>query len=151
MRVNNGAERVMTLRVELGRSLPVGRVPEGELVIIPITGGTFEGPRLRGRVLPGGADWNTRISAETSRACARYWLETDDGAIISVANEGVLSAGDDPDALRTAPSFRCDLDGPYAFLMAGGYAGTLRSLGERAVEIGVWRLAQGRAPMSRFC
>jgi len=141
---------MMTLRVEVGESLPVGRVPEGVLTLIPITGGTFEGPRLRGRVLPGGADWNTRISATASRVCARYWLQTDDGAVICVHNEGLLDAADDPDGFRTTPRFLCALDGPYAFLAEGRFTGTLRALEDGAVEIGVWRLAQAGA-VSRSC
>ncbi|MBE0600339.1 MAG: DUF3237 domain-containing protein [Firmicutes bacterium] len=131
-------ELIMTLHVEVGEPLPVGRVPGGELAIIPITGGTFEGPKLRGRVLPGGADWNTRLSPQESHALARYWIQTDDGAVICVRNEGFLRQADDPDSLRTTPSFRCDLDGPYAFLTQGKYEGTLRGAGEHAVEIGVF-------------
>jgi hypothetical protein len=133
-------EPVMTLRVVLGAPLPVGRVPEGELTIIPITGGSFVGPRLRGKVLPGGADWNTRLSPTLSRACARYWLQTDDGAIIAVYNDGLLDAQTKPGALCTTPRFECDMDGSYAFLTAGTYAGTVCGVDERCVEIGVWRL-----------
>lgn len=133
-------EKVMTLRVELGECLPVGRVPEGELTIIPITGGTFEGPNIRGRVLPGGADWNTRISEQVSHVCARYWIQADDGAILCVHNEGWLHGAGEPDGFRTTPSFQCDLDGPYAFLICGLFAGTLRSAGDRAVEVGIWRI-----------
>ncbi len=107
-------ELVMTLRVEVGDPLPVGRVP-GRTAIIPITGGVFEGPRLRGRVLPGGADWNTRISPALSHVCARYWIRTDDGAVIGVRNEGWLAEPGDPDAPRTQPSFQCDLNAPTRF------------------------------------
>ena len=134
------AELVMTLHVELGQALPVGRVPAGELVIIPIVGGSFDGPRLRGRVLCGGADWNTRISAQESHVCARYWIQTADGAVIAVHNEGVLHAGAPEDGLQTTPVFQCDANGPYAWLNSGLYAGTLKGAGERAVEIGIWRL-----------
>jgi len=106
--------------------------------------------RLIERVLPGGADWNTRISATASRVCARYWLQTDDGAVICVHNEGLLDAADDPDGFRTTPRFLCALDGPYAFLAEGRFTGTLRALEDGAVEIGVWRLAQAGA-VSRSC
>jgi len=133
-------EKVLTLHVVLGESLPVGRVPEGELTIIPIAGGTFEGPRLRGRVLPGGADWNTRISQQACHVCARYWIQTDDGAVLCVHNEGFLQSGAEPGSFQTTPSFQCDGNGPYAFLTQGLFAGTLRGAGERAVEIGIWRI-----------
>lgn len=130
----------MTLHVKVGNPLKIGRVEEGELTLIPITGGAFAGPKLRGRVMPGGADWNTRISANASHVCARYWIRTDDGAVICVHNEGILYPGDDPDGFRTTPSFLCDLDGPCAFLMRGRYAGTLKGAGEGAVDVGIWRI-----------
>lgn len=133
-------EKVLALHVELGKALPVGRVPEGELTIIPIIGGTFEGPLLRGRVLPGGADWNTRLSEGTSRACARYWIQTDDGAVLCVHNEGLLQNGAEAERFQTTPSFQCDMNGPYAFLTRGLFAGTLRGAGDSAVEIGVWQI-----------
>jgi hypothetical protein len=134
------AERMMILRVELGRPLPVGHIAEGELAILPITGGTFTGPRLRGCVLAGGADWNTRIPGGMSHVCARYWIQTDDGAVISVHNEGILRSDAAPDSFQTTPRFLCDLDGPYAFLTRGLYAGTVRGAGENAVEIGIWQI-----------
>jgi len=61
--------------------------------IVPILGGAVTGPRLNGQVLPGGADWQG-ISADLSvtRAFAHYWLQADDGAIISVQNVGVRVA-----------------------------------------------------------
>ena len=46
-----------TSRIEIDPPLMAGQAPYGERRIINITGGVFEGPRLRGRVLPGGADW----------------------------------------------------------------------------------------------
>lgn len=48
-------EFVMEARVTVGAVLDIGRAPAGERRIIPITGGAFDGPGLRGRVLPGGA------------------------------------------------------------------------------------------------
>jgi hypothetical protein len=47
----------MTLRVEVGPPMELGEVPRGRRRIIPILGGTFEGPNIRRKVLPGGADW----------------------------------------------------------------------------------------------
>jgi hypothetical protein len=134
------AEKIMTLHVELGADMPVGRVPEGWLTIIPITGGMFEGPYLHGHVLPGGADWNTRVSPQISHACARYWIQTDDGAVISIHNEGCLRLDRNPDALCTTPVFRCDLDGPYSFLMDNLFAGKIHDAGERMVEIEIWQI-----------
>jgi len=133
-------EMIMTLHVEVGENLPVGQVPEGKLVIIPITGGTFEGEHLHGRVCPGGADWNITVSDELCHVLARYWIETDDGSVISVENEGWLDLMRPDAALRTNPRFACDLNGPYAYLTRGLFAGELRGFGEHCVEIVVWKL-----------
>lgn len=134
-------EKVMTLHVEVGENQSVGQVPEGKLVIIPITGGTFEGEHIRGHVCPGGADWNVTVSDELCHVFARYWIETDDGSVISVENEGWLDLNHQDATLRTNPRFSCDLDGPYAYLTRGLYAGELRGFGANRVEIIVWKLA----------
>ena len=45
------------VRATVGAPLELGQVAQGRRRIIPITGGTFEGPNLRGKVMNGGADW----------------------------------------------------------------------------------------------
>jgi hypothetical protein len=50
-------ERLFRAVVEIAEPISVGMTPLGERRIIPITGGHFEGERLAGAVLPGGADW----------------------------------------------------------------------------------------------
>lgn len=67
----------------------VGPVLTGERRIIPITGGRFEGQRLRGEILPGGADWQIVTADGTAMLEARYTLRTDDGALIYIRNVGV--------------------------------------------------------------
>lgn len=131
---------VMTLLVDVGSPLTVGQVPEGRLIIIPIVGGTFTGLGLRGRVCLGGADWNVACPDGRSHVLARYWLETEDGAILCVENEGWLAAAGGPEsAARTTPRFLCDRNGPYAWLAEGSYTGTLRGNGPTCVEVTVWR------------
>jgi hypothetical protein len=34
----------------------------GNRMIVPVIGGTFEGPKLRGKVMPPGADWLVKIN-----------------------------------------------------------------------------------------
>ena len=80
---------LMRLEIELGPFLDVGHVPGGYRRVIPITGGTFGGGRLRGEVLPGGADWNLVRSDGTVHIWARYTLRTDDGVLIMITNEGL--------------------------------------------------------------
>lgn len=77
-----------TLEVEAGpvRTLGLGRL--GQRRIVPIAGGRVSGPRISGKILPGGADWLTVTHDGVSLMNARYALETDDGAIIEVLDEG---------------------------------------------------------------
>ena len=78
-----------TARVTVGAPLELGETPQGRRRIIPITGGTVEGPRLAGKVLPGGADWQTIRADGVAELDARYTLEAADGALISVINRGL--------------------------------------------------------------
>ena len=48
---------LMTLRLNTAAVQNIGATPHGTRVTFPITGGYFEGERLRGKVLPGGDDW----------------------------------------------------------------------------------------------
>jgi len=48
---------LMTVRILAGAPQKIGAVAHGSRIIVPVAGGDFEGPRLRGKVLPGGADW----------------------------------------------------------------------------------------------
>ena len=77
-------------RVALGTPVEIGVLPSGnERRVIPILGGTFEGPLLRGHVLPGGADWQIVHADGSAELDARYTLQTDTGALILVFNRGV--------------------------------------------------------------
>src|SRR5215510_9250988 len=75
----------------------IGPVLMGERRIIPIVGGRFEGPKIRGEILPGGADWQIVSADGTASLEARYTLRTEDGALIYVRNTGVRHGP--PDAL----------------------------------------------------
>jgi hypothetical protein len=82
-------EFVMEAHVTIGPALDIGAGPGGERRIIPITGGTFEGPGLRGRVIPGGADWQLIRSDDTAELDARYALEAESGGLIYVVNRAL--------------------------------------------------------------
>jgi hypothetical protein len=108
-----------TSKIEIAAPLDVGETPRGRRRVINITGGTFSGPRLSGRILPGGADWQVIRSDGIAELDARYTLETVDGALIYISNWGLrrgppdviarLSAGDKVDPgeyyFRTTPVF----------------------------------------------
>ena len=74
---------------EIGAPQDVGITPHGRRRIIPVLGGRFEGPQIRGRILPGGADWQILRPDGTAELDARYTLETDHGALIYVSNRGL--------------------------------------------------------------
>ena len=76
-------------RAELGEPLELGQTLWGRRRVIPIAGGAFEGPSLRGTILPGGADWQVVHPDGMATIDTRYTLQTHDRALISVATQGV--------------------------------------------------------------
>jgi 5-methylphenazine-1-carboxylate 1-monooxygenase len=81
-------EPLMHVKVTLEPIRDLGETPVGRRRIIGITGGAFKGPRLEGKIIPGGADWQVIRSDGTAYLDARYTLETNDGALIYVSNQG---------------------------------------------------------------
>ena len=82
---------------EVGAPLDLGVIDRGRRRIIPVLGGRFEGPSIRGRILPGGADWQILRPDGAAELDARYTLETDDGALVYVSNRGMR--GGSPEVL----------------------------------------------------
>lgn len=76
------------LTVDLAPVMEMGRGQAGARRIIPIVGGTVIGPRINGKVLNLGADWQTIFDDGVAELDTRYAIETDDGAIIEVINFG---------------------------------------------------------------
>lgn len=113
---------VMQLRVTLGASYSLGQTPHGVRNVIPITGGTFEGPRLKGTILNGGADYQLASSnGERTQLEAIYSIRTDDGTYIHVRNCGIISTGKDDKGqdtfyFKAAPRFEAPSDSPYNWL-----------------------------------
>src|SRR3989442_13382316 len=91
------SRRLMTLQVVVPPPQKLGAVPHGARVIAPITSGTFEGPRLRGRVLPGGGDWTLLRPDAVLELDLRITLETDDHALICMTSHGLRHGP--PDAI----------------------------------------------------
>ena len=83
---------VMELRVRVDAPLEIGDVGGGRRRIVPIRGGSFEGPRLRGDVLDGGADWQMVHADGLSVLDTRYTLRTDRGELIYIRNAGLRHA-----------------------------------------------------------
>jgi hypothetical protein len=88
-------EFAFTVRASLAQPIAIGQAPDGLRRFVPITGGTFAGPALNGKVVPGSGDWQIVRSDGALNAEARYILETEDGVLIAVNNRGVRHAPPD--------------------------------------------------------
>ena len=84
-----------TINVQVGAPTELGQVPRGRRRIIPILGGTFEGPGIRGKVVPGGADWQIVRADGLAELDTRYLLQTDSGQLIYIQNAGIRHAPPD--------------------------------------------------------
>ena len=98
---------VMRLNVAYSEVQQIGG--ENKLGIFPVHGGTFEGPKLRGKILSDGADWVTWSADGTMNIDVRTSLETDDGAKIAMYYTGI-AATTSPEA---AARFRQRLPAEY--------------------------------------
>ena len=85
-------EYVCELKIKLKPALIVGETPHGTRRIIPIIGGSFEGPKMKGEVLEGGADWQIVRKDGVAELEAHYQIKTDDGVIIYIKNTGLRVA-----------------------------------------------------------
>ena len=81
-------DHVCTLNVELDPIREIGTGRAGLRRIIPIVGGRVTGPRINGRILNVGADWQTIFLDGLAELDTRYAMETDDGATIEILNYG---------------------------------------------------------------
>jgi muconolactone delta-isomerase len=81
---------VYRLEATLGQPLDLGDTAQGRRRIVPLTGGSFTGPRISGRLLPDtSADWQTLLPDGTALGDIRYTLETDRGDLLYVQSRGV--------------------------------------------------------------
>ena len=82
-------EFIFAAHVTVDAALDLGDVGKGARRMVPITGGDFSGPDMRGMVLGGGADWQVLRHDGVAELEARYALRTDDGALIAVRNHAL--------------------------------------------------------------
>jgi Protein of unknown function (DUF3237) len=106
---NPSLTRVYRLEATIGEPLDLGEIAEGRRRIVPLTGGTFTGPELKGTLLPGSsADWQIVMPDGTALGDIRYTLQSGNGDLLYVQSRGVrhgsadvlerLTRGDDVDA-----------------------------------------------------
>lgn len=86
---------VMTVHLRIGPQ-PVQRIGPlptgGDRLFVPLADGVFEGPRLSGKVLPGGGEFPLIAPEGVLRIDARYCLQEDDGTVILLRNRGIRRA-----------------------------------------------------------
>jgi hypothetical protein len=80
---------IFAAHAKVDPALDLGDVGKGSRRIVPIVGGDFSGPKLRGTVLLGGADWQIIRHDCVAELEARYTLRTDDGALVYVRNHAL--------------------------------------------------------------
>jgi hypothetical protein len=80
---------VADLKVIVGDPIEVGETPGGDRRMIPILGGEVSGPRMKGHVMNGGADYQILRKDGVTELHARYVLELGGGAKIYVENSGL--------------------------------------------------------------
>ncbi len=112
-------ELLFEVSVDLEPPQDVGATPHGNRQIYNVKGGTFEGPKIKGEVLPGGADWLLFRPDGAGELDVRATLRTDDGHLIYTYYRGIVQVppqvmqriqqGEDVDPseyyFRTAPVY----------------------------------------------
>ena len=114
-------EFALQLKVTLGEAFAIDNTQHGRRTVIPITGGTFEGPQLKGTIVNGGADYQLANAQGRSEIEAIYCIKTDDDVYIHVRNRGIITGGQDADGkptfyFRCAPQFEAPADSKYGWL-----------------------------------
>jgi feruloyl esterase len=145
---------LMTYHADLKPPVDVGLCPLGVRQIYDVTGGTFEGPKLRGTILPSGGDWLRVGSDGVAHLDVRATFTTDDGAQIFVQYFGVadfaaatekLARGEATEFgeiyFMTTPRFETG-DARYAWLNGIAAVAEGRAGGEW-VEYRVYQLVNG--------
>jgi hypothetical protein len=106
--------------VTIAPAVEIGPSSHGTRRYIPITGGTFLGPRIKGLVLPGGADWQLERPDGVTEVNALYSIKTDDDAVIIVRNRGLIAGS----YFRTIPQFEAP-NGPHDWLNKTVFVGSV--------------------------
>jgi Protein of unknown function (DUF3237) len=140
------------LNIQLDPALIVGETAHGIRRIIPIVGGTVNGPAIKGEILHGGADWQMLRKDGVMELEAHYQFKTDDGVLIYIKNTGLrvaspevaakLSKGEKVDPgqyyFRAVPKFEAPI-GKYGWINDTIFVCTGERLAD-AVIIRVWKL-----------
>ena len=134
-------------KVKIANMINVGESKRGIVRVIPITGGTFAGPKIKGEVLPGGEDSQLVRPDGDTELNARYLLKTDDGYVIQVTNKALIHTDSKTKAFycKSVLDLEAPKNSPYDYLNHAIFIGTLTmpalKVGEEPyVVIGVYKL-----------
>ncbi len=141
------AEFMWEAKVKISNMINVGESKRGTRRIIPITGGTFKGPKIKGEVLPGGEDWQLVRPDGDTELYARYLLKTNDGHTIQVINQALIHVDGQTKSFycKSVLDLEAPNNSPYDYLNHAIFLGTLQmpqlKPGEEPyVIIGVYKL-----------
>lgn len=87
-------EHLMDYHADLEPPAQIGKGPFGQRAIYDVTGGTFEGPRMKGKILASGGDWILIDDNGRGQLDVRATFETDDGALIYCQYYGIIMLND---------------------------------------------------------
>ena len=134
-------------KVKIAGMINVGESKRGVRRVIPITGGTFSGPKIKGEVLPGGEDWQLVRPDGDTELYARYLLKTDDGHVIQVINNALIHTDAKTNAFycKSVLDLEAPQNSPYDDLNHAVFIGTLNMPAlkpgeEPYVIIGIYKL-----------
>jgi hypothetical protein len=115
-------------KVKISGMIHVGESKRGMRRVIPITGGTFSGTKIKGVVLPGGEDWQLVRPDGDTELNARYLMKTDDGYTFQVINRALIHIDTSSKAFycKSVLDFEAPYDSPYSYLNHAIFLGTLR-------------------------
>ena len=139
-------EFALQLKVTLGQAFSIENTQHGRRTVIPITGGTFEGPGIKGTIINGGADYQLANAQGRTELEAIYCIKTDDGVYIHVRNRGIIAGGQDADGkptfyFRAAPQFEAPADSKYGWLNNSLFVCSPEFTQEfKGIVLNVWRV-----------
>jgi hypothetical protein len=133
-------------KVKIANTINVGESKRGIRRVIPITGGTFIGSKIKGEVLSGGEDCQLVRPDGDIELNAHYLIKTNDGYLIQVVNKALIHSEEESKTFycRSVLDLEAPKDSPYDYLNHAIFIGTLKipelKLGEEPyVVIGVYK------------
>ena len=141
------SEFMWNAKVKIANTINIGESKRGIRRVIPITGGSFAGPQIKGEVLSGGEDCQLVRPDGDTELNASYLLKTDDGYVIEVVNKALIhtDAKSKTFYCKSVLDLEAPNDSPYDYLNHAIFIGTLKipELKPRVepyVVIGVYKL-----------